>query len=346
MSTRRDGWATQADANAAQLQGALHALASQHKDALGSVSYRDFWRQSREIHELFKTLRPLRSEVREALWAEFAGLRAEVAEQERREREARSAISRRRRDLVLATIEEAEAATRVAEDRESLRRADDLLQRAIEMMKGGWGHLDWWSEGMMVLSSDDGTMLHDDHQECWRHWEQARDHLRGRRDTVAYWHYRQAEALAGDALSSACGPDPHAALRLVKEAQQAVRTLYLQRGQVDVIRGALDRAWQQAVSRIEERREEARRKHEEWRQRQEDHVARWEATIDRNQDIVADLDRQIADCEGMLAGARGADFAAQVEGWIAEKVAKRRDICATSRELEARIRDVQHRLRG
>ena len=352
MTQDKREWVEQGQRNAQTLSEAIHGLRMPNSDFLGKiVRYKEFWEQCSHVSDLFKALKPLPQDDRERLWSEFNRMRDEVRSQQNQERDARRSVSAQRRVIVQDCIREAGHAIGGAPDLDYLQRADDLLARALEMMKGGYDWANVQTQIFAVLTFDDGKMTREDHQACWEQWQKAKDALRARKLEIRQLNYEQAHREASAALSAAHYSDPYEALGTIKQAQASVKGLSMPRERGDEIWRTLQDAWDTATGRIEALKEEKVRKHEEWqrkqdewRERQEGHIERWEELIEKNEGVVARIEQQIDHCQDILADAKTDDFAATVQGWIDEKQDKIRDILETNSELADRIRDVRRKL--
>src|SRR6516225_8467637 len=111
---------------------------------------------------------------------------------ETRDREARLADSREKRDLVMSKIRvyfQAKGASSSAEFAE----ADALLAEALAWMKNGW---DGFNTVTQLVSSalSTGIMTSEHHAECWAAWKGAKEVLRLRRDE--FYAERRAERVS------------------------------------------------------------------------------------------------------------------------------------------------------
>ena len=142
--------------------------------------------------------------------------------------------------------------------------------------------------------------------------------------------------VAGDCLSLA-HTDPRGAKDRIKQANADMKHKPMNSIQYSEVRRTLDEAWEIATRTASER-------HHEWRNKMEDHVQRWTELMEKNEDVIARLERQIEECQEMESNARSEDFAETVRGWIEEKMDKVRDIRKTNEELEERVESVKKRL--
>jgi Skp family chaperone for outer membrane proteins len=345
MADDRSERARQSQANAERLHDEIRSLRTQHSGVLGGVNFKEFWEHSKAVTEMFKTLKPLHPSDRERLWAEVTEIRDEMRSRQSAEREGRERVSQERRSAIMDRVHEAHHTIAGASDLDYLRRADDLLKEAQQMMKGGWNHLGGGFETAITeMFSNDGRLTKEDREFCWEHIQEQWEALKYKKEELRERDYEHGQRLAGDALNAAHYSDPYEALETIKQAQREVKGLRMGKDRSEIVWNHLQEAWDRAIARIEQHKDEKRRKHEEWADRMHANISRWEALIEKNEGVIERLEQQIAHCEDLLADARSDDFAAEVQGWINEKQDKMHDIMATNRELEDRIRDVQEKL--
>jgi predicted phage tail protein len=338
--------------NAERLREAIHALRTNHVSVLGHVNWRGFWDHSKQVTQMFRDAKPLRAETREQLWAEVSQLRDEMKHRQDNEYQARQTVSERRKAMVTERIEEAELTIRSAADVPYLRRADEELGEAMEMMKGGWRHLnDTLQEVISDMFLDDGKMLRDDNQYCWERWKSAKDNYDHRLQELRQRNLEQAQGLATEAWNAASVGDPYEALETIKAAQSELRGLSLPGDCAHLVWDRLNDAWAKATARIDrlneekqQRHEEWQRKQEEWRERMHDHITRWENEIDRGEEVIRRLEGQIDDLHDKLADAWSDDYISNIEGWIREKEDVIADIRRTNHERQEKIDDVRGKL--
>jgi hypothetical protein len=342
--------------NAQRIESEIDSLSSGHKGLLGDMDYKAFFTHAKQISEMFKATRPLFRGDRERLWARFSGLCDETRGRQQSERNRRKEISRRRRESVEEKIAHAELVIRSSPDVEYLRGADRDLEDALAMMKGGWGYIkDGFSQAgtelFAAMTNDDGKLIPEDHEICWRRWQEARKSYRLRLQDLRQANYEHAHRQAVAAYNLACSGDPYEAVETIKTTRAGLKGLSMAKDSAAIIQRMLDDAWQKATSRIEQNKAERQRKHEEWqrkqnewRERQADHIERWQAEIDRGEDVIDDLRRQIDHLHDKLQDAWSDDYISNMEGWIREKEDKIRDIQLSNEERRDKIADVRRRL--
>ncbi|MDZ4285877.1 MAG: hypothetical protein U1A23_03035, partial [Candidatus Sungbacteria bacterium] len=144
---------------------------------------------------------------------------------------------------------------------------------------------------------------------------------------------------------------PHEALKLIKEAQEKLRSSFLTKDQRYEIREDLQGLWDEAIQVIESEKEAKRQKHEEWveiqqawRNMMEEKVERLEALLEKNEGIIERLEEQIEDLEEKIENAYNEGWADDARGWVQEKQDKIADIQKTNEELEEKIKEIRKKL--
>ncbi|MGH9822002.1 MAG: hypothetical protein ACREDR_01915 [Blastocatellia bacterium] len=144
------------------------------------MQYKEFWEHVKEIHQLFKTLKPLFREDRERLWTRFDEICKQTKDAQTREQNARKNNSQWKRRIVESKITAAYQAVHYAQDTDELRRARGLLSEAREIMKDSWdglGHIGGFTpfaaQGPLILTRED-------REACWQHWKEVEDYLNQR----------------------------------------------------------------------------------------------------------------------------------------------------------------------
>lgn len=331
-----------AKSNAKAIENEIDKLKNGHWNFFRR-QYNEFWSHSKEITEMFRTLKPLAPSDRERLWEKVSLIREEAKRNQTREREARLADSKIKRDLVNSKIKDAYHYAKGASNSSDLSKAKSLLNEALEWMKDGWGGFNAMTQ---IVSHTEGKLTKEDRDICWQNWKEANETIRERRQHLGDLNYNVFRNKAYSALTTAESGDPHDAKIKVKEVQGEMKGTQMAKFQFQDIHEILDRAWQKANSRLQEAYHIKQAKHEEWVTRTQEHIERWSALIDKNESVIAGIENQIDRCQEMESSARSSDFADTVRGWIEEKYQKIEDIRRTNRELDEKIRSARSKLRG
>jgi len=230
-------WRSAAEANASRLRARVDDLCAQQVDG-SAQNYRQFWAEVEEINTLFKQSKPLVKEDRERLWAAFNQVCSRVKEQQRRERAQRADVSQQKRKLVESKLDEAFHQARGAGSCPDLRQANQLLQQALGWMKDGWGN---FSVGTQLFTLNDGRMLKDDHDACWKRWREVKNTIAARRQEICELNYGHFKSEAYNAKTLA-DEYPKEAKEKVREIHRAMSGRMTERWQFDEINKVLDEA--------------------------------------------------------------------------------------------------------
>jgi hypothetical protein len=323
-----------AQANAEQIEGMIEALQScLHAP---SANYQEFWNQVKEINKLFRTLKPILAADRQRLWEQLGHLCEEAKEQQaesRRNWESRKSISANKRSLVESKIREAYYQAKGGSTPSELGKAGQLLREALEWMKNGWSGFNIPTQ---LTAFDDGKMTKADHDACWERWQEANEMLHDRRRDLGDYHFDHYRSEAEDAIGIA-EYDPKRAKEKVKAIQQSMHGKIMTGEQFTEIRRLLDKAWEHASGKQNER-------HEEWEEHQQGKIEKKRDLIRHAEETIDRIEEQIDHCRDLEADARSDDYAEMVRGWIEEKydviAGKRRFIA----DLEEQIREIESRL--
>jgi hypothetical protein len=144
----------------------------------------------------------------------------------------------------------------------------------------------------------------------------------------------------------------------LRETQAVLKEAYIPKPNRESIRKDIQQAWDAYKGYLgerqehnetkrhewEERQAERAKKNAEWRERQSGHIKRWSERIENQKEFIRHLRDLIAKDRERQVGARSADFADTVQGWINEKESKISSVVADIEELQERIADVSRRL--
>ncbi len=319
--------------NAERLEREIEALSAGHQEG-GRRQFRAFFEHERQLHALFKDLKPLHAADRHRLWGVFKQIGAEARRQQQEEWESRRYQSIEARETIEEKIRTAESLTQGAPGVSEYRKADSLLNEVRALLASS------------ALNSPGQVLIGPDRRACWDRWRAVRDTLRQRRGGLQERDYQTLAALVVEVVESASRDDPFRAVQRVKELQAQLGKAYLRRGQFEELRRRLSEAWQAAQARITEQRQERTKRRAEWRERMEGHLSRWRDTLEHRQSQREHLLQQLAKLEGMEKNARSEDFAAQVRGWKDETSDKLRRVDEFIADLQERITSASKKLGG
>lgn len=319
--------------NADRLGREIEALRSEHREG-AHRNYRSFFEHERQLHLLFKKLRPLHAADRHRLWNTFKQIGAEARREQQEEWESRRYLSIEARETVDEKIRTAEGLMQGAPTTQDYRRADGILNEVRSLLASS------------APGSPGQVLIGPDRRACWDRWRHVRDALRHQRGGLQEQDYQSLAGLVAEAIESANREDPFKAIQRVKELQARLGKAYLRRGQFEELRRRLSDAWQAAQVRITEQRQERTKSRAEWRERMEGHVSRWRETLEHRRGQREHLLQQVAKLEGMEKNARSEDFAVQVRAWKEETTDKLRRVEEFIADLEQRVGSAAKKLGG
>jgi hypothetical protein len=231
----------------------------------------------------------------------------------------RAAASAQRRDYLKRLLSDAYFQAHGAESGTDLRKANEMLQEVLEKMK-----------------DKSERMLREDHEGCWQRWLEVKETAKWKRKEICdfnYGHFRN-EAYKAKGWAEELPKDAKAKVR---EVQAEMKGRTMEKWQFDEIRGILDDAYKTAAG-------VSQRRHEEWRYKTESAKSRKLELLEKNRNIIRNIEQQIDRCYDMLREARSSEHQYRVQGWIDEKSSKIRDIERSNRELEDQIRNIDSKL--
>lgn len=282
--------------------------------------YNDFWQHSRQISGMFKGAN-LQKEDRERLWSSYRSLCDEVSGQQKEEREE----SERNRGQIEGLITDAYFQAEGSNDRKGLEEAKSRQTQTLGMMK-------------------ERRLLKQDRERVWNYWRRVNERISYRRERVWESNYLKAKEDVSGCVSTSHYGDPYEALNQIKDVQRDLPGVYMSRDQRHELNDTLGDAWKKAFSRIEEHREEKRRKYEEWRQRTERYARDLGERIRKSEGFIQKLEGQISDLEGKEAGARSDIYAEKVRGWIEEDEEKIEGVRRQIKKWEDTLYSVKEKL--
>lgn len=235
--------------------------------------------------------------------------------------------SSQRRHLIELKLTDAYHQAHGADSGDDLRKANEMLQEILEMMK-----------------DRSSRMLHEDHDACWQRWVEVKETLKYRRQEISNFNYGHFKNEAYQAKGWAESL-PKDAKQKVQEVQRDMNGRTMERWQFDEIKGVLDEAWKIANSVLQSRHAEWERKQEEWQSRMSAAKSRKLELLEKNRSAIYNIQQQIDRCREMLHAARSSEHQYRVQGWIDEKYAKISDIERFNGELEDQIRSIDEKLK-
>jgi hypothetical protein len=345
MTLDRERWTQLAKANAEVIRGDIERLNAM-VDAEGQPSYAEFWAQAREVSEKFKSFKPMEVEERESLWSSFRTLCEMTRTRQEDGRVKLRAQSRRLREELEATIEQASALLESAQSNQDLAPVQTLLNKALDAMKT--------APKRPAVSSEESApgpdaievpqLLREDREACWGRWLAVREGLKARRQQARGEAIEAFVAQANKLLERSEQDEPMEVQKLIRELQQELKGTRLTQTQRDRLRDVLRSAWSKCSERIGQAREERRKAHDEWVERMKQHLARWETTIIKNRRLLGRIQAEIDDLRDRSERSGDADQSAKLSGWIEEKKERHLAIEETTKTLEEKVASVRAKM--
>lgn len=240
-------------------------------------------------------------------------------------REAHRLDSKQKRELIAGKFEEAYHLAKDSRGLEDLSKAESILDQGLSGLK-------------------EAVLLRENGEVCWEKWREVKETIYRRRKKIRDSNYQQLRSEAESALNIANDGNPHQALARVKEIQRNLNGVQISKPQRQEIEKLLNQVWEKAISRINEIREEKRRKQEEWLSRMKDHLDRWKNSIQKNEKIISELKDEIDKLTIEKRKARSYEHAGRLRRWIEEKQQKIRDIRETNNKLKEKINSVKSKI--
>lgn len=344
MAEEWEKWLAQEKANQEAIEKELDALSTDFEDPAG-FRYREFWAKTKEIAETLKTTSPLPEVERERLEDRFQRICRDTKRRQSEEWESIVAKSRKRREQIEHNIDEARSWAEDSPDNiDILSKAQSQLSEVLSWLK------EENSAGTNENESQDSTaeaarLLREDRQACWDKWREANDLVFGRREAIWNANYPPLEAQSQAALSEANEGDPFHALDMVKEAQSQMKKTAISRTQRQELRTMLNSAWETAIAKVNEIRDEKKRKYEDWLNRMEGNIERWTEELQQNSDQSAQLTQEVEQIkEEIQTTAKARDYMDSLREQLAEKRQKIQELDRTNRQLEEKIQSAKDRI--
>ncbi len=366
-----DGYREKAQDNAKRLRGEIEKLNSKHRDFTFSkgpfIKFKEFWDHSREMTELFKTLKPLLKEDREELWASFRTICDNTKRKENEERDRFFYNSKEKKELAWIDMNEAYHYGHGAQGKKDIESANFHLQKALARLK------------------DTTVRLTKEHsQECWDKYNEALRAIRYRREELQELSYENLRGIAYDVLTLS-KINPFDAGKKMKYFFERLKEGYINKEQREDLMKIIDEAREHMNYKFEELRKEKERKQKEWEERQrererkqkeweerqrererkqrewEEKKKEWErnrheridrlrgvldgmeSSRDKQEEYARRVESQIDDLKDKKYDARGS-YADRLEDWISEKEDKLYDVRNNLRSLEDKIDSVRTKL--
>lgn len=181
-----------------------------------------------------------------------------------KQRESRLNNSRKKKEVVVATIQDANS---YASDNsmESLKKAGELLRLATERMRPGWN--DGFNTATALVTMSDGKMTKEDLEYCWQLWNEAKHRIDSRRKEIFSQNYDYVKQDLYPISDLAVYGDPYEALRQIKHTRNKAFAYPMGREDKASILAALDGWARKAMERVHEKKKDSERRQKEWQEK-------------------------------------------------------------------------------
>ncbi len=317
----------EAEYNSTIIEQELDKLEHDYYDTtltLMHVNYRfhEFWKKAKEVTALFKSTKNLVQKDRERLWDRYSTICTSVKSIQR-ERDNESANNK---DTIFSLLNDVYFQAGGSSNLEELIKAKSSQSYILGLMK-------------------EKTLIKKDRDSCWEFWKRIGEVIYSKQGEIGEKNFFRIREKARDALNKSNYGDPYETFKEIKAVQNSIKESYMTRGQRSELRETLNYAWENASSRISEKKAERRRKYDDWYERMEGHIQRWENNIGKSEEYISSLEEQINRLEDEAANARTDNYNDRVTGWIEEKYEKIIEVKGQIRELEDKISSVKNKLK-
>lgn len=327
-----------AEINKKKIEDEIARLKSFINNETGKKNYREFWELSHYLNSMFKLLKPIQD--RENLIKEFAELRDATKLQETADREVRRKESAEKRKNLESQLEEINSLIASAKDYAELDKTRELLQQPLAVLRGGSAS----ENGQEKSNTADDVLVREDKDALWEIWRNANEAVKQKRISLEEVIFQKIKADILEIQKEAETGNPHEALRKIKEVQSDPATYKFSKNFREELKASLNAAFEIAIKKIKNIRDENKRKRQEWVSRMDSNVARWTELLEKNLTIISGLEAQINKLQEDIANAKTPEFAERIKSWIDEKTNKIEDIKQTNLKLEEKIGSVRKNL--
>ncbi len=337
MAEAWEEWIAQEKSNIEIIEERLEEL-SFKLTAAPDFQYKEFWDKAQEIPALIESLIPLPPNDKERFLQIHANLCNEMKRKQQREWQDRKGKSIQDRQYVEKKIDQAYTlATSAPEDIHKLTSAQGLLKEALALLKGNGGNASAEGGGNLVL-------LREDRQACWEKWHQTNELIHNSRLAIWSSSFEQIEPQAKAALEEANDGNPQQALEKIKRTQQYLKGLSLNKTQREQIKGMLNSAWDTAIYKVNEIRDEKRHKYEEMMSRIEGQFKELTGQFQQNEDTMAKLQAEVEQFKEAIQSIRAREYGDKLREEIAKKREKIKELVVVNRQLEGKIENAKSKL--
>ncbi len=339
MAEEWEKWIAQEKSNVEAIEERLEEL-SFKITSIPNFQYKEFWDKAQEIPALIESLTPIPPDDKERLLEAHANICNEMKRKQQREWQDLKGKSTQDRQYLEQKIDQACTLAKSApDDIKALSRAQGMLKEALALLKSNGGNASASSEteGNLVL-------MREDRQACWEKWHQTNELIHNSRLAIWSRSFEQIEPQAKAALDEANEGNPNQALEKIKKTQQHLKVLSLNKIQREQIRDMLNSAWDTAIYKVNEIRDEKRHKYEEMIGRIEGQFKELTGQFQQNEETISKLQAEVEQFKEAIQSIRSREYGDKLRDEIAKKREKIKELGVVNRQLEGKIENVKSKL--
>ena len=341
MAEEWEKWVDKEKSNIETIEQRIEDLSSRYEN-LDGFRYREFWDEANQIPKLIESLTPLPPNERERLLETHDHICKRIKKKQQQEWEVRREQSKQNRKSIEQKVQEAHSLAESApEDMKTLSKAQSLLKEALALLKS-----DGKNDGAESGSAPIHGLLREDREDCWDKWKEANDLVHNCRQVIWSKNYEQIHPETQATLDEANDGNPHQALEKIKKVQQRLRNASLSKTHREELRATLNSAWDIAIFKVNEIRDEKRQKYEEWMSRMEGQLEALTGQFQENQATVSKLQDEVEQFKEAIQSIRSREYGDKIREEIAKKREKIKELEVINRQLEGKIQAVKGKLEG
>lgn|GEM_PF-38251 len=342
MAEEWEKWIEQETGNVQAIEERLEELSSKLK-TITNFQYREFWDAANEIPGLIESMIPFPPNEKERLLDEHGRICKKMKGKQEQEWQEHRDQSRQNRAAIEGKVREAHSiAESTPGDMKNLNKSQSLLKEALARLKNDGGNTGSESESAPAPL----VFLREDRQACWDRWREVNDLVHSHRLTIWDQNFAQIEPQAKAALDEANDGNSNQALEKIKKAQQHLKGMALNKTQREEIKNTLNSAWDIAIFKVNEIRDEKRRKYEEWLGRMEGQLEELTSRFQQNDETITKLQGEVEQFKEAIQSIRSREYGDKLREEIAKKREKIKELGVVNKQLEGKIKTMQSKLEG
>lgn len=333
-------WLEKERSNLEVLEQRIEELSTNHQSPEG-FQYIKFWAETDEISSLLETMQPLPRNEKIRLQGMLDSICHDIKKQQQRERREQQAQSRQSREEIEEKMNQAQTmADSAPDDIKTLNKAQALLKSAHESLKDGGG------DNEAKSLSQKAALMRNDRQACWDKWREINDLIHERRQAIWDRNYQHIEGRVRNAVAEASDGNPHEGLKKIKGVQKDLKAMALNREHREEIKNTLNEAWDKAIFKVNEIREEKQRKFEGWLSQTEGQLEQLEEQLKLNQEESSRIQAEIEQFKEAIQSVRARDYGDSLREKIAGRRARLKELEVLNRQIEGRIQALRVKIEG